>query len=221
VSRPVAGTPWRLVNEVPTSVLYGPGHDPSAWRTIIAAMLALAGLAGVFGFARSRRHRQLLRESEQRFRDVFENSLIGMAIIAPSKRILRVNPAFCTMLGYTQAQLLNLTVPDITHPADQAVTAVAFHDALTGDIRGFGSEKRYLHADGHTVHTSVTTSLLRDDAGVPLHFATQIVDITERKTFEAVREATNNQLREAHQRVEDLVAMLSHDVRQPLGVITA
>ncbi len=92
--------------------------------------------------------------------------------------------------------------------------------AVTGVTRGFSAEKRYLHADGHTVHASLTTSLLRDAAGAPVHFATQIVDVTERTTFQAVQEATHAKLREAHARVEDLVAMLSHDVRQPLGVIT-
>jgi PAS domain S-box-containing protein len=143
-----------------------------------------------------------------------------MAITAPTKQMLRVNPAFCAMLGYTEQQLLSRTFGDLTHPDDRGQTAPAIRDAMAGHASGFKAEERYVHADGHTVHTTLTTSLLRDEAMAPLYFATQLVDVTERKTLEAVQETTNAQLREAHQRVEDLVAMLSHDVRQPLGVIT-
>lgn len=217
---PVAGTPWRIVAAVPTAVLYAPARDPGVWRATMVSGVALTGLLGVFGAARSRRSRRLLRESEQRFRDVFDNSLIGMAITAPTKQMLRVNPAFCAMLGYSQAHLLACTFSDITHPDDRSATEAAVADTIAGRINGFTAEKRYLHADGHSVHTTLTTSLLRDDTGAPLYFATQIVDVTARKVLEAAQEATNTQLREAHQRVADLVAMLSHDVRQPLGVIT-
>lgn len=219
-ARQVPGTPWRLVAAVPAPVLYAPTRDPRVWRGTMVGVVAVAGLLLVFGAARSRRNRWQLRESEQRFREVFEHSLIGMAITAPSRRMLRVNPALCTMLGYTEEQLLQRTLSELTHPDDRDVTAAAITAALAGRTTGFSAEKRYLHADGHAVYTSLTTTLLRDHAGAPLYFATQIIDITERKSFEVVQEATNAQLREAHQRVADLVAMLSHDVRQPLGVIT-
>jgi PAS domain S-box-containing protein len=218
---PVAGTPWRLVAAVPTAVLYAPARDPALFRAAIVVLVALAGLVAVVAVARSRLHRQLLGESEQRYRDVFDNSLIGMALTAPTRRMLRVNPAFCAMLGYTEAQMLTRTFTDITHPEDVELSAASLDETLSGRTRGFSSRTRYLHSDGHTVHAALTTALLRDEAGAPVHFATQIVDVTERTTFEAVQEAGNARLREAHARVENLVAMLSHDVRQPLGVITA
>jgi PAS domain S-box-containing protein len=219
-AQPVTGTPWRIVATVPTPVLYAPARDPRVWRATMVAVVALAGLLGVFGAARSRRSRWLLSESEQRFREVFDNSLIGMAITAPTRQMLRVNRALCAMLGHTEQKLLTTTFEEITHPDDRGLIKAAIDDAVAGRTNGFSAERRYLHADGHTVHTSLTTSLLRDHDGAPLYFATQIVDVTEQKTFEAVQRATNIQLREANQRVADLVAMLSHDVRQPLGVIT-
>jgi PAS domain S-box-containing protein len=125
------------------------------------------------------------------------------------------------MLGYTEAQMLTRTFTDITHPEDVDLSTAGLDEILTGRTRGFSTRTRYLHSDGHTVYAALTTTLLRDDLGAPVHFATQIVDVTERTTFEAAQEAGNTKLREAHARVENLVAMLSHDVRQPLGVITA
>ncbi|HLL67332.1 MAG TPA: PAS domain S-box protein [Micromonosporaceae bacterium] len=216
---PVAGTPWRIVAAVPAAVLYAPAHHPGLWQASLLAFVALGGLAGAFAAARGRRNRWRLRESEQRFRDIFDNSLIGMLIAAPAGTLIRVNPAFCAMLGYPRDEMLQRSFTELTHPDDIEATMALVRDALAGRIPGFSSEKRYLHATGRTVHVAVTTSLLRDHAGSPLHFATQVVDVTDRRNWEAVQEATNVALREAHQHVADLVGMLSHDVRQPLGVI--
>jgi PAS domain S-box-containing protein len=219
-AQPVAGTPWRLVAAAPTAQLYLPSRDPGVWRVAVVLTVGLIGLIAVVGLARGRRHRWLLRESQQRYRDVFDSSLIGMAVVAPDQRLIEVNPAFCAMLGYSEPDLLARSVTDITHPDDLGQAAAGLEDALAGRTRGFSAEKRCVHADGRIVDTLVTTALVRDERGTPVHFTTQIMDVTERKALEAAQENSNQQLREAHQRVEDLVAMLSHDVRQPLGVIT-
>jgi PAS domain S-box-containing protein len=220
-AHPVAGTPWRIVAAVPASVLYLPARTPSVWRAIVAAVAALAGLLTVFAATRSRRHQQLLRESEQRFRDVFDNSLIGMAITTPTKEMVRVNPALCAMLGYSDTELRARTFTEITDPDDPEFATTGIEDAaVAAGANGFSAERQFLHADGRTVHASLTTSLQSDAAGGPMQFATQIIDVSERKAHEAAQERINTQLRESQQRVEDLVAMLSHDVRQPLGVIT-
>jgi PAS domain S-box-containing protein len=216
----VSGTPWRLVAAAPTAQLYLPSRDPGVWRMVVVLTVGLAGLIAVAGLARGRRHRRLLREVQQRYRDVFASSLIGMAVIAPDQRLIGVNPAFCTMLGYSEEELLARSVSDITHLDDLGKATAGITEALAGRSQGFSAEKRCLHADGRTVDTLVTTVLVRDEAGTPVHFATQIMDVTERKALEAAQENGNEQLREAHRRVEDLVATLSHDVRQPLGVIT-
>ena len=219
-AQPVAGAPWRLVATVPSAQLYLPSRDPGVWRVIVVLAVGLAGLIAVVGLTRGRRHQRLLRESRERYRDVFDSSLIGMLVVAPDQRLLEVNPAFCAMLGYSEPELLALTVADITHPDDHGQVAAGLADALAGRTRGFSAAKRCLHANGRIVDALVTTALVRDETGAPVHFATQIMDVTEQKALEAAQETSNQQLREAHQRVEDLVAMLSHDVRQPLGVIT-
>src|SRR4051812_39458620 len=58
--------------------------------------------------------------NEQDFGDAFEHSAMGMALVAPDAKPLRVNQAFCDMLGYTRAEMLSLSVADITHPDDVA-----------------------------------------------------------------------------------------------------
>ncbi|GLY20097.1 hypothetical protein Kisp01_71110 [Kineosporia sp. NBRC 101677] len=220
-AHPVDGTPWRLVAAVPASVLYEPARGSSVWRAIVVAVIALTGLLTVFGAARSRRDQQLLRESEQRFRDVFDRSLIGMAITTPTTKIVRVNPALCAMLGYSETELLARTLADIVHPQDPGFDTEAIQaDSLAAGAHGFSAERRFVHADGRTVHALLTMSLQGDSAGGAPQFATQIIDVSERKAHEAAQERINTQLRESQQRIEDLVAMLSHDVRQPLGVIT-
>ena len=126
-----------------------------------------------------------LRASEERFRRAFEDAAIGMTLVAPSGRLLRVNHALCHLLGYTEAELLATDFQSLTHPDDLVSDMVQVEALLRGAIGGYQMEKRYLRRDGSVVWTLLSVSLVRNTDGTPLHFLSQIQDIDARKQAEA------------------------------------
>jgi PAS domain S-box-containing protein len=127
------------------------------------------------------RTEKMLRESEERFSSAFELAPIGMALVAPEGRWLKVNRAICELVGYAEAELLAHTFQEITHPADLAADLDCVRRLLAGEIRFYQMEKRYIHARGHFVTVLLDVSLVHDTQGQPLYFIAQIQDITERK----------------------------------------
>ncbi|GAB1544870.1 hypothetical protein NUACC21_75460 [Scytonema sp. NUACC21] len=134
--------------------------------------------------------KQALRESEQRFRSAFENAAIGMSLVSPDGRWLRVNRSLCEIVGYSESELLATTFQAITHPDDLDTDLDYVRQMLRDEIRYYEMEKRYLHKQGHIVWILLSGSLVRDSDGQPLYFIAQIQDITRRKQVEeALRES--------------------------------
>ncbi|MEV4348544.1 PAS domain S-box protein, partial [Actinoplanes sp. NPDC049596] len=184
---------------------------------------AVVGLLVVAAAGRARRSRQDLRLSEDRFRKVFDGSRIGMTLTDTEGRYVRVNPAAAELFGRSEQELIGRRTDDITHPDDVGRAAESVRDCLSGRIDGFDLDKRYVHADGRIIDASVTSALLRDTEGRPQYFAMQIVDTTERRALEQARRAGEAELAERAEQLQqvnahlgDVMAMLSHDVRQPL-----
>ncbi|RKH40603.1 sensor histidine kinase, partial [Corallococcus llansteffanensis] len=125
-----------------------------------------------------------LRNSEERFRTAFEYAPIGMAMVRLDGRFLHVNAALCDIVGYSQEELLARTFQHITVPEDLELDLMNVRRLVQGDIDSYQLEKRYFHKDGHVVTTLLTASVVRDAQGEPLHFISQIQDITERKQME-------------------------------------
>jgi diguanylate cyclase (GGDEF)-like protein/PAS domain S-box-containing protein len=119
------------------------------------------------------------RESEARFRSAFQDAIIGMSVTSPGDgRVLRVNTALSEMLGFTEAELTERRWADYTHPDDLDKGKDQILAALAGERDTFSCDKRYIHADGHTVWGSVSGRLVREADGTPLHFVVQIQDVT-------------------------------------------
>ncbi|CAN7501239.1 PAS domain S-box protein [Polaromonas sp. LjRoot131] len=140
--------------------------------------------------------------NDQQFSNAFEHAAIGMTLIGIDSRRLKVNNAFCQMLGYSEAEMLARTIYDLTHPDDIEWDLEQRKRALAGEIESFHTEKRYIHKDGHTVWGYMSCSLVRDEDRKPLRFIAQIQDITERKETEKV-------LRESEERFRALTALSS------------
>lgn len=122
-----------------------------------------------------------LREAEERFRRAFEDAPIGMALVSPDGRFLRVNQTLCEVTGRTELELLESTFQAITHPDDLGTDVDQSNQLLAGEISSYQMEKRYLRPDESIVWVMLSVSLVRDAAGEPIHFVSQIEDITERK----------------------------------------
>ena len=125
-----------------------------------------------------------LAESEKRFAEAFEHAPIGIALVLPDGKWLKVNRALCELVGYSEAELLDRTFQDITHPEDLDLDMEVLRRMLGGEIRSYQLEKRYIHAQGHVVPVSLDVSLARDHDGGPLYFIAHIQDITPRKRAE-------------------------------------
>jgi PAS domain S-box-containing protein len=126
-----------------------------------------------------------LRESEERMASAFNYAAIGMAFVSPDGRWLKVNPAIVEMLGYSEAELLSKTFQDITHPDDLQKDMDYIGQMLAGTIRTYQIEKRYYHKNGNIIWVMLSVSLVFDYDRRPLHFISQIQDITEQKESEA------------------------------------
>jgi two-component system cell cycle sensor histidine kinase/response regulator CckA len=126
---------------------------------------------------------EALRESQEKFKYIFDHSVMGKSITLPSGE-LQVNKAFGDMLGYTQEELQNQRWQDITHPDDIESSQRAIDVLLSGEQNSARFTKRYFHKNGSIVWVDVSTSLRRDKAGKPIYFITSLSDITERKQTE-------------------------------------
>src|SRR6202040_1240920 len=125
-----------------------------------------------------------LLESEARFRNAFDAAAIGMAIVSLDGHWLQVNSQLCRMLGYSEADLLKITFQEVTHPDDLEADLDYVRQVLHGEIPSYQMEKRYFHKDGHIVWVLLSVSVVRGRDGAPLHFVSQIQDITARKQTE-------------------------------------
>ena len=131
-----------------------------------------------------------LRESEARFRGIFENAAVGMARVALDGSWLEVNDQLCEITGYTRDELLAKTFQDITHPGDLEADLDYLRKLLAGEISRYSVDKRYIRKDGGIVWIALTVTVQRDALGVPLYFISIVRDITERKEAEeALRES--------------------------------
>jgi PAS domain S-box-containing protein len=153
-----------------------------------------------------------LAASEIRFRTAFENAPIGMALIASNQRTLQVNRALCAMLGYTQAELLDLTLRDLTHPDDVAANLALVERAMAGEMESFWLEKRYIRKDGSILWAWLTASFVRDESGVPLYFISQIQDISERKVADDALAVSEERFRVAFEDAPIGVAIVRPDL---------
>ncbi len=122
-----------------------------------------------------------LTKSETQFRGAFEHAAIGMALVSINGTWLKVNKELCAMIGYTEKELLSLTFQQITHPEDLETDLNYLQQTLNGEIDYYRMEKRYIHKSGNIVWIRLNVSIIRDENDHPLHFVSQIEDVTARK----------------------------------------
>ncbi|MGK3998993.1 PAS domain S-box protein [Sorangium sp. So ce1024] len=135
-----------------------------------------------------------LRASEERFRLTFENAPIGMAIVALDGGFIRVNHVFCEIVGYTADELTRLRFHDITHPDDVDADVGLLERLRRGEIPRYQLAKRYIHKRGTMIPVVLHVSVVRDERGEPVHYISQVEDVTARKRAEEERERLLAQL---------------------------
>lgn len=125
------------------------------------------------------RSEQRLRESEQRFRKIFEQAATGVAVNTPKGQFVHANEAYCDMLGYSEAELRELDFQTLTHPDDRQKNLEQIQQLLTGEKDSQIIEKRYLNKSGDIVWARLSVTLQRDDKGLPEFLVAITENITE------------------------------------------
>ena len=127
---------------------------------------------------------QALRTSERRFRKLFEEAQIGIALVDQDARIRTANPFMCRWLGYSEKEIRHLSVSDITFPDDLEREQQLIQEMKQGERDFVRMEKRYVRKDGRIVWGDLVTNVVQNDQNEYLFGLRTVVDITKRKRAE-------------------------------------
>lgn len=147
-----------------------------------------------------------LRESEERFRNIFEEAPIGVVVVGLDGLMLQVNKSFCEMLGYCEQELVGRALSVITHPDDVGKDGLLAAQMYKGAITSYKVEKRYLRKDGETLWADLTTTLLRNQDGQAIFGMMMLEDIIERKRARLLEEEQRRAAYELHNGLAQVAA---------------
>lgn len=161
---------------------------------------------GVVRDISERKHaEEALKTSEETFRSAMESASVGMALVKPDGRFIKVNAALCALLGFDEQDLLANDFQAITHPEDLTRDLELLQQTLAGKIHHYRMDKRYFHRSGRVIWTRLSVALVRDGAGVPNYFIAQVEDISEQKEIDRIK--------------GEFISIVSHELRTPLTSI--
>lgn len=118
------------------------------------------------------------------FEIAFHNAAIGMAMVKPDGQWIKVNQAMCSLLGYTEEELLNKKYSELTYKDDLPKNLEAVKKLKKGEVNSFRLEKRYIHKSGKLIWINITVSSVRNDDASLAFMITQVEDISKRKEYE-------------------------------------
>jgi PAS domain S-box-containing protein len=131
-----------------------------------------------------RRSEAALRASEERFRGLFENAAVGMALMDSDGDFVQANPAFCRFLGRSGEELASLSWVDVIHPDDRDMAAARRERHVAGETEFSALETRFLHKDGQTVWARLLGASVRGAESEPRFTLVQAIDLTEQRRLE-------------------------------------
>ncbi len=158
---------------------------------------------------------EAVRDSEARFRRVFAQGPLGMAIVGPDFRLVDANDMLCGMLGYTREELRRMRFADFTHPDDIATDVELIRQVFAGEIPRYTVEKRYLRKDGALLWGRLTGAAVSGTPSETTHWLNMIEDVTDRRRAEGELRDMHAQL---EQRIEERTAELEDQLAERIRV---
>lgn len=162
-------------------------HADGSWRCLEALcnnLLDEEEVGGVVAVLRDVSGRRRAEKSGARFRAVFEDAAIGMAMVDTEGRLEESNPALQRMLGYSGEELSGMAFSEFTYPGDVTADLELYRDLVAGERDYYQMEKRYVRKDGRLLWGRLTVSLVRGAGSEPRFALGMVEDITDRKRIE-------------------------------------
>ena len=223
---------WKIPRKnVPAGALVN-FNQPTLWeehRNIVLATILVVILQAIMIAAlliqmlARRRAEAALKESEERWRSVFEMSTVGVALADRNFSFVAANSAFQAMFGQTEDELRGLSPLDLGAEGDRESLTLLFEQILEGKKQSYEAVREFRHRNGNTIWVHAYVSRIQGGKhSLPLFLAT-VIDITDRKRAEAAsRDALSELARVARlTTMGEMTASIAHEINQPLGAIVA
>jgi PAS domain S-box-containing protein len=207
----------------PLTVLFEDGTERETLMNAVPLLDEENKVRGVVGASidvtEQNRAERALRESELRFRAVYERSPIGIALVDSNDgRFLQVNPKFCEIAGRQEEELLRSNVASITHPDDVGHSDEILHQLAEEKLPKYELEKRYLRPDGSARWVRVNVVPMWDKGDERRWQLGLVEDITERKQSEEAIAALMQELRQARKKLTEEKLYLEQEINTQLGL---
>ncbi|WP_422849650.1 bifunctional diguanylate cyclase/phosphodiesterase [Acidovorax sp. M14] len=211
---------WQLTF-YPTRSFLTPSETRLPWLAGLAAALVSLLLASTvallvrqrtLALVRAQLSDEARRESEERFRALFNQTTVGVAQVdSATGQFVRANQRYADILGYTPQELVGMTFQSLTHPDDLAADLAHVRRLQSGDVPEYRLEKRYIHKDGHEVWGDLTVSSMWASGSAPGYHIAVVQDITARKRMEENLRANEQRLRSILERLPMGLCLVQDD----------